>query len=28
VAIIRDKTPMPPKMNGDSSMKSPMLATV
>ena len=28
VAITRDKTPMPPKMNGDSSMKSPILLTV
>ena len=28
VAIIKDKTPMPPKMNGDSSMKSPILAIV
>lgn len=28
VAIIRDRTPMPPKINGDSSMKSPILTTV
>lgn len=28
VATMRERTPMPPKMNGDSSINSPILLTV